>query len=198
LFHLRDQYAIYGAVGEVVIHSGGNGLHRGIELVSGHMMSLDQHLQAVAVGRDIAAESPFLAQDAIEQPGIDMRRDAVDLVVRSHYAADFGFFDRDLKRHEEILSNNPLGIIAGRCVGAALGLAVHGEVLGGRDDVRAADQERIPLQPFDCGNAHARCQEGIFTVRFLGTSLARIAGDIQHRREDLARPGGASFFFPRR
>ena len=92
-------------------------------------------MQAVAIGGDVAAEAPLLAQHAIEQPRVHVRWNSVDLVIGSHHAADVRFFDRGLKRHQKIFANDALGIIAGRGVGAALGLAMHGEMLSGRNYV---------------------------------------------------------------
>ena len=198
LLHLPDQRAVDGAVGEVVVDAGGKRQARGIGLLAGHVMGCGQHLQPIAVGGDEAAESPLLPQDFVEQPVVDVRRDAVDFVVGGHHAADVRFLDRGLKRHEEILANDALGIVAGSGVGAAFGLAVYGEVLGGGNDVMAVDRERIALQACDGGDAHARGQEGIFAVGFFGASPARIAGDVEHGGEDLARRRRNRLHRPRR
>ncbi len=192
LLYLPEQRAVDGAVGEVVVNSGCERHAGGVGVVRGDVVGFSEHLQAVAVGGDVAAESPLLAQDFVEQPVVDVRRDAVDFVVGGHHAAGVGLFDRGLKGHEEVFANDALGIISWSGVGAAFGLSVNREVLGCGDDVMAVDRERIALQASDGGDAHARGEERIFAVGFFGASPARVAGDVEHGAEDLAdscRPG---------
>jgi hypothetical protein len=157
-------------------------------------MRRQQHLKAVAVRGNEAAKSPFLAQHTIQQPVVDVRRNAVNFVIGSHHASGPAFAHGGFERNQEDLPNDAFRIVAGRGVGAAFGLAVPGEMFGRRQDMMAVDEERISLQPLDRGHAHARSQKRILTVRFFGTSPAWIAGDVENWGEDLARSRGARFF----
>ena len=62
---------------------------------------------------------------------------------------------------------------------------MHREVLRRRQHVVAANQERIALQAFNRGNAHARGQVGIFAIGLFRAAPAGVARNIQHRREHL-------------
>ena len=189
--HLLDQGAIDGTVREVEIDARGQRQARGVGLVGRHVVDVHQHLESVAIGGDITAEAPLLAQHAVEQPVVDVRRDAVDFVVGGHDAARVALLDGGLERHQEVLADHAFGIIAGRGVGAALRLAVHGEVLGGGHHVMMIDIELVALQAENGGDAHARDQVRIFAVGLFGAAPARIAGDAEHRSEHLGDAGGA-------
>jgi hypothetical protein len=117
-------------------------------------MRVHQHLEPAAVGGHVTAESPALAQCRGQQPGIDVCRDAVDLVVGSHQAAHVRVLHRHAKRHEEILADDPRRIVARRGVGAPFRLAVHGEMLSGREHVMAIEDVIRALQAVDGGRAH--------------------------------------------
>ena len=144
-FHLRHERAIDGAVGKVVVDPRGERQARGIRLVGRHLMRADQHLQAVAIGGDVAVKSPLLAQNAVEQPVIDVRGNAVDLVIGGHNAAHMSFLDGGLKGNQKILADDPFGVVARSRVGAAFRLAVHGKVLGGGQHMMAINEKRIAL-----------------------------------------------------
>src|SRR3546814_6326562 len=60
---------------------------------------------------------------------------AVDLVVRRHHRRNAGAADHFLERREEILAQFAFGKRRGADIGAALGLAVPGQVLERREDV---------------------------------------------------------------
>src|SRR5580765_3857724 len=57
LLYLPEQRPIDRAVGEVVVNAGGEGHTGGLGVVGGDVVSLGEHLQSVAVGGDVAAES---------------------------------------------------------------------------------------------------------------------------------------------
>ena len=99
LLHLRQQRAINRAIRQVVVHAGANAQPRGICIVIGHMMGVDQHLQPIAIRSNVALEAPLLAQNAVEEPVIDVRRHAIDLVIRGHHAAHPGFLNGGLEWH---------------------------------------------------------------------------------------------------
>ena len=100
--------------------------------------------------------------------------------------------DGGLEGDQEVFADDAFGVIAGRGVGAALGLAVYGEVLGGGHHVVVVDMEIVALQAGDGGHGHARDKVRVFAVGLFGAAPARIAGDIENRSEDLSDAGGAS------
>ncbi len=77
---------------------------------------------------------------------IDMRRDAVNFVVRSHHAADMGLLHDGLKGNQEVFADNAFRIVARRGVGSAFRLSMNREMLHGGDYVIAAYNERVALQ----------------------------------------------------
>jgi len=102
-----------------------------------------------------------------------------------------GFLDGRLKRHQEILADDSFGVVAGRGVGAAFGLAVHGEMLGGGHHMMVTDLELVALQSGDGCYTDARGQVRVFAVGLFGAAPAWIACDVEHRAEDLAHTGRA-------
>jgi len=102
---VKDQPARQG---QVVVDTGGEGKPRGIREVIGHVMWFHQHGQPIAVRDDVAAEVPFLPQNAIEQPVIDMRRHAVNFVVRGHHAAHARLFHCSFKGNKKVFPDDPL------------------------------------------------------------------------------------------
>ena len=156
------------------------------------MMGLRHHLDSEVVGDDVALESPLLAQNLVQQPAIHVRWHAVDLVVGGHHAAHARLLDRGLEGHKEVLADYALGDVAGRGVGAALGLGMHGEVLGGGHHVMAVDQIRVALQALDSRDPHPRYQIGVLAIGLLRAAPAGIARNAEHRRKDLANAARAS------
>src|SRR2546427_10070045 len=108
-------------------------------------MGLHQHLQTVSVRGHVSAEAPLLSQDLIEQPVINVRRDTINFIVGSHYAAHMRFLHRSLKGNQKVFADDPLGIIARRRVRSSFRLTVYREMLHGSNDVMASDMERISL-----------------------------------------------------
>src|SRR5581483_4371862 len=109
------------------------------------MVGFDQHLQAVTVGGHESRKAPLLAQHFVEQPVIDMRWNAVDLVIRSHHTADAAFFHRGFERHKESFSDYALGDISRRSIRSAFWLPMDCKMLHRRHDVIAADEEVVAL-----------------------------------------------------
>src|SRR5262249_33087283 len=122
-----------------VVNAGSERLTRGFGFVGSNVVGLEQHLEAAAIGSDVSLKTPFLAQHAIQQPMIYVRRDTVNLVIRSHDAANMGLLNGRLEGNKERLANRPLGIIAGSGVRASFRLAVDGEVLSCCDNVMAVN-----------------------------------------------------------
>ena len=73
----------------------------------------------------------------------------------------------------------------------ALGLAVRGEVLERRHDARLVVERRVALKAAHGGDAHARDEVGIFAERLLDAAPARIARDVDDRRQRLVRAAHA-------
>ena len=190
LLHLVEEGAVDRAVAEIVVHSGLQRLAGRAREIGRDVVSLHQHLEPAAIGGHVALEAPLLAEHPVEQPRIDVRRNAVDLVVGSHYAAGVRLDDRGLESREIELADDSLGVVAGRGVGSTLRRPVHGEVLGGGHNVVAVDRKAGALEARDGSHGHARTEVRIFTVGFLGSAPARVARQIEHRREGLLDSGG--------
>ena len=190
LANLVQKRGVYRTIGQVVVHARGQRLSRGLREVGSHVVSLHQHLQAISVRGHVASETPFLAQHAIEQPAVDMVRDAVDLVVRGHHTANLCLFDGGAERHKKGLTQIPLRKIGGCGVGAALRLAMGSEVLGRRHHVMPVNRPRSALQPVDGRHAHVGDEVGVFTIGFFGASPTWITRQIQHRAKGLIHSRG--------
>ena len=66
ILYLLHQGAVDGAIGQIEIDAGGERFSCGFGGIGGHTVSAVQHLQAFAIGGDVAGESPLLAQDLFE------------------------------------------------------------------------------------------------------------------------------------
>ena len=66
ILYLLKQGAVDGAIGQIEIDAGGKRFSCGFGGIGGDTVSAVQHLQAFAIGGDIAGESPLLAQDLFE------------------------------------------------------------------------------------------------------------------------------------
>src|SRR3546814_5381581 len=110
---------------------------------------------------------------------------AVDLVERSHHRRNARAADHFLERREEILAQFAFGKRRGADIGAALGLAVPGQVLERREDVPRLEHARAPrpLQSLDRGDAHLADEIGVFAERLLDPAPARIARSEEHTSE---------------
>src|SRR5215469_3104454 len=124
---------------------------------------------------------------------VDVRWNAVDLVIASHDAANVSFPNAGPEGDQKVLPNGSFGIVAGRSVGAALGLAVNGKVLNGGQNMIATDVEAIALKTFDRCYPHARDEIRIFAIGFFGAAPAWVAGEVKHRRENLVHAPRSCF-----
>ena len=187
--HFVDQ--IGEAAAQLDVHTGQQRLARGVGRVRCHEVKPVELVHAPAIRDHKAVEAPFVAQDLLEQPGIDVAGDAVDLVVRGHDRADAGL-DRGLEGHEELLADDALGVVGRRGVCAAFRLAMDGEMLGGGEHVERVDlSRRTALQPADRRLAHRGDEERILAVGLFGAAPARIARQVEHRAERVVRALGA-------
>src|SRR6266403_656403 len=114
-----------------------------------------------------------------------MRRHAVNLVIRSHYAHDAAFCHGRFEARQEEFAEHTLGIVCGSDVGTAFGLAMSGKVLRRGNDVITIDTWSWPLQgPDDC-DRHAGDEIRVFAVSFLCAAPTRIAREIEIRTKHL-------------
>src|SRR3546814_13155892 len=91
---------------------------------------------------------------------------AVDLVVRRHHRRNAGAADHFLERREEILAQFAFGKRRGADIGAALGLAVPGQVLERREDVLRLEHARAP-RPLQSRSEERRVgKECVSTCRY--------------------------------
>ena len=107
-FHLLQQRAVHRAIGEVVVHARRKRFASRLRFICGNLVNLEQHLQSISVRCHIPAKTPFLAENGIQQPRIDMRRDAVDFVVGRHHASRACFLHSRLKRHKKSFAQDTL------------------------------------------------------------------------------------------
>src|SRR5277367_2859439 len=123
---------------------------------------------------------------------VAVRRNAVDLVIRSHHRIDVTLFHRNLEGFQEIFSNYAFRITAGRNVSSTFWLAMHGEVLRGRHYMRAIHSASTLKSP-DGGQADPRGKVWIFAVSFLRASPARISCQVENRSEAVVGAARAGF-----
>src|SRR3546814_5310844 len=94
-------------------------------------------------------------------------------VCSSDLRRNAGAADHFLERREEILAQFAFGKRRGADIGAALGLAVPGQVLERREDVPRLEHARAPrpLQSLDRGDAHLADEIGVFAEDRKSTRL---------------------------
>ncbi len=124
--------------------------------------------------------------------------DAVDFVVARHHGGDVRFFHGGFERLEPVFADHAFGVERGADVGAAFGLAVDGEMFCGRHDVRFVEARVGALKggalvAGDCCDSEARDEIRIFAVGFFGAAPARVAIEIEDRREALLNAASARF-----
>src|SRR5260370_11884237 len=108
-------------------------------------MGLDQHLQSVSVGCHIPLKPPLLTQHPVEQPVIDVRRDAINFVIRDHHTAGMRLFDGSLEGNQKRFANDSLGIVPGSSVGAAFWLSLDRKIFRRRYYVVPITAPSCPL-----------------------------------------------------
>src|SRR5580700_6104453 len=95
-----------------------------------------QLCRAKIVGGYQTLESPFLAQDVLEQVLVTVRWDSVDFVVGGHHRGYVRFLDSGFEWRQPVFADGAFGIICGTYVGAPFGLAMNREMLCGGHHVR--------------------------------------------------------------
>ena len=150
----------------------------------------DQLADRAPVGDHEALESPFALEDSALQVDAGGGRRTADLVEGVHQRCD-ARFDRRPERRQHDVAQRALGDVDGVVVAAAFGEAIAGVVLGaGGDGVGGGEIVALKApHPCDC---HLCPQVGILTCP-LHDPPARVAGDVDHRRERPMEAGGRRF-----
>ena len=135
----------------------------------------------IAIRDDIAPEAPGLAQMGLEQLVARAGRLPVHAVVSAHDRAGLRIDDRGAEGGQVgilhvVARDIDIGVVPG-----GFRAAVHGKVLGRRDDVGTLRVR--PLKPPDEGRTDLRGQEWVFTIGFLPAAPAGITEDV-----DIGRP----------
>ncbi len=127
--HGRDQRRVGLAAVEfvAVLHRKRGGLLGGRD----DLVLLVDVLDRVAVGDDVAVETPVLAQDVLQQALARAARLAVDAVVRTHDRIDLRLLHERLERRQVGFVEVALARMHVETVALRLGPAVHREMLGG-------------------------------------------------------------------
>ena len=148
-------------------------------------------VETATVTHHKSVEAPFAAQDLGQQLPVHVIWHTVPFVVGGHDRLGMAAFDGNLERVEMAGAKLAFRVVDRRDVPPALGLAVAGEVFQGDGDMVRIDGEVPALEPSDRGQTHAGDEIRIFAVTLLGPAPARIAREIEHRREHLAGAPGA-------
>ena len=186
--HLVEQRRVAFAFGHLQVDARVQRLAPGGAQIGDDVVLALELGDAEVVRHDEAAEAPLAAQDAAQQPAVGVRGDAVDLVVARHDAGDRRLAHHRLDRREEDLAQHVHRVVAGRGVASPLGRAVRGEVLGGRRDVRGVDRRvgaAASLKAAHRRDAHAADQIGVLAVGLFDAPPARVARDVDHRRQHV-------------
>ena len=152
---------------------------------------LDQFLHRAVVTDGQPLEAPLLAQQVGQQPAVGGGGHAVDGVQRDHHRAGAGVH-RGLVGRQVVLEHARQAHVHGVVVAAAFGRAVQGEVLDRRHDAVRGGQVGA-LVGTDHHAGQQRGQVGVFAEAFRDPPPARVAGDVDHRREAHVEPVGAGF-----
>ena len=133
-------------------------------------------VHGIAVGDDVPGEAPAVAQDLLEEPAVAAGRRAAEAVVCAHHRPRAALDDGGLERREVGIPQVVLGGDGIEAVAAALRAAVHGEVLGGRDDAEVV--RVVALHPAHEGHGEAAGEERVLAIRLHPAAPARVAQDV--------------------
>ncbi|MNM77398.1 hypothetical protein D3C81_892500 [compost metagenome] len=188
--HQRRQMVAVEVVVHVHVDAGlDRQLHR-LALAGGDAV-LDQLLHRAVVAQGQALVAPLLAQQVLQQPLVGAGRHAVDAVQRHHHRAGAGFDGRAVRR-QVVLEHALRAHVDGVVVAAALARAIQGEVLDpGHDGARLV--QAFALVGLDHYPGDPAGQPGVFAEAFGNPAPARVAGDVDGRREGQVEAVGAGF-----
>ena len=143
----------------------------------------------VGVADDKALKPEHPAQDLGEQPAVPGRRDAVEIHVARHDVARPGL-QRRRERREVHIPQLGVGEVDLVVVTPAERRAVAGEVLGTGDHALGR-ADLLPLEAADLGGRDGGAEERVLARALDDAAPARIAGDVDHRRERPVDARGA-------
>lgn len=175
---------------ELHIDAGADGHAGSILGRGGDVMGGVETVDGSEIGKDKALEAPLLAEDGFEEVWVVGHGNAVDFVVCGHDAHDVTLADGSSEGREHDHAELALAHIYRGSIGACLGRAVGGEVLGFCDD-GVVGIEAVALGALYIGEAELCGEIGVFAVGFHDASPARVAGEVDDRREDHIDAGGA-------
>ena len=142
---------------------------------------------STAVAGDDTIEAPLIAQDLLFVAGLRATRLTVYTLVGAHNLCHLSLLHQGLEGGEIGLPEVALGqILYIECMAVPFRPAVHGEVLGARQQLPIFFPQPlsiigIALQSSHHRQTHLRSQEGIFAISLLTTSPAGITEDIDIR-----------------
>ena len=154
----------------------------GAGFVGAEVMEVQHVVERIAVGHHEPAESPVLAQAAIEQPVGGAGRRAVQRVVGAHHRAGAAFDQRGTERRQVGRLQIARGDIHVETVTPRLRTAVHSQMLWRGD--RARMPRIVALQAADESDRQLPGEVGILAVGFHATSPAGVAENVDVRRPD--------------
>ena len=168
------------AAPELVVHPRLEGEDARFERACGRKVVAICHFHSATVAHDEPVESPFRAEDVVEQLPVDVVGDAIPFVVRGHERPRVRPLHGHFERVEMIFAEFALGVVDRCDVSSPLGLPVSCKVLERGGNVIAVDKETPPLESEYGGHPHARDEVGILAVTFLGPSPAGIPGQVEN------------------
>ena len=163
----------------------------GIGRVSGKAL-LDQIVDGAGIGHDPALEAQFAAQNVGQGRLVGRGGNIVEVHIGAHDIAGAGL-DRGLERGKVDVVEFGIRDIGRVVVAAARCRAIADKMLGAGDDM-AGCADMVALKPLHLRARHGGTQIGILARAFDNAAPARIAGDVDHRREgpvDSERAGFA-------
>ncbi len=152
---------------------------RRFSVAAGHVIDVHQAPQALPRAEHRALELPALP-DLADQRGVDVRGDAVDLVVRHQQAGGPGFADDALERCQENLAQLARRDRDGTEIAAGRWQLRPGHVAGHGPDLRLALDHR--LQASHRRHAQLSGEEGVFAKAGRGIPAPRVAQHVEFRR----------------
>ncbi len=172
--------------GQLDVEAGGQGERRRVAFARGDSVMSDEQHHGEIVGDDDAVEAELVSQQTGEDRRVACARDPVHGRVRIHDRLQPGVADGGGERLRVHLAQLARPELHRRVIHPALRECVPEEVLSGRDDtvVEAA------LQGTDVRGTDAAGEVRVLAVGLFDASPTRVARDVEHGRERLARADG--------
>ena len=146
------------------------------------MMPAHDIVHCIAIGDDVAVESPILAQMLFKEHGVRTGGRAVDGVVGAHDRIRMAVHDSGAECRQVRVLKIVIGNIDVEAVARRLRPTVHREMLRRGHQLKVVGV--VTLQPFNEFDAHAGSEKWIFAKGLHAAAPARIAKDIDVRRPE--------------